>query len=160
MVVTGYTKEADQEAEKMFVSKEAQKFTQWLEQMPGTLNCYVTNAVRCWPINDREPHVKEIKTCSSNHLWFEIVRLQPQLIVTLGKRALVGVVPVFTYTQASDRTLQIFEHEVHFKSLQWKGNIYPLIHPEYFRMATAPEFEQKCIKILTTAYKEAKNAQQ
>ena len=44
----------------------------------------ITNCVRCRPPENRDPHVEELENCRS-YLECEIERVDPDLIVTLGK---------------------------------------------------------------------------
>jgi DNA polymerase len=44
----------------------------------------ITNCVRCRPPENRDPHVEELENCRG-YLELEIQRLDPDLIVTLGK---------------------------------------------------------------------------
>ena len=51
---------------------------------------YFTNAVLCWPLEDRQPVGKEMKACWPR-LAQEIYLVDPVLIITLGKTAMQAV---------------------------------------------------------------------
>jgi uracil-DNA glycosylase family 4 len=44
----------------------------------------ITNCVRCRPPENRDPHVEELENCRG-HIEAELARIDPELIVTLGK---------------------------------------------------------------------------
>ncbi len=47
---------------------------------------YVTNVVKCRPPGNRDPKTEEIDVCK-RWLWEELMRLKPEVIVTLGRFA-------------------------------------------------------------------------
>jgi len=50
-------------------------------------DCRKTNAIRCRPPKNRKPTRVEIKACNP-HIWEEVERFQPKLILLLGQTAL------------------------------------------------------------------------
>ena len=69
---------------------EAGKF---LDQLLRSINLkredvYISNAVKCRPLNNRDPIEKEVQICTRAYLLDQIKLIQPKLIVTLGRHAM------------------------------------------------------------------------
>ena len=75
-----------------FVGKAGQLFNKILEAADiNRTDVYISNVVKCRPPNNRNPKIKEMKSC----LWFlaqEIKVVQPTIIVPLGSVALKGLI--------------------------------------------------------------------
>lgn len=77
---------------KPFVGESGELLRQIIEEMGLQDDCFISNAVRCRPPENRNPTAKEIRVCHQ-YLVAEIQRVKPQHIVVLGGfaiRALTG----------------------------------------------------------------------
>lgn len=54
-------------------------------------DCYVTNVVKCHPIDNETPTRGEVKICVTAYLGEELLTVQPKYILLLGNAALQGV---------------------------------------------------------------------
>jgi len=48
---------------------------------------YVTNAVKCRPVQNRKPSMDEVRSCATYHLPSEIAQVHPQIIILCGATA-------------------------------------------------------------------------
>jgi DNA polymerase-1 len=55
-------------------------------------DCYITNAAKCRPPENRTPTRAEIKTCVQNYLIEEIEAVDPRWMLLLGNSALQGII--------------------------------------------------------------------
>ena len=77
---------------KPFVGESGKLLRQLIGEMGLEDDCFVTNAVRCRPPDNRNPTAQEIRVCQQ-YLIAEIRKVKPQHIVVLGGfaiRALTG----------------------------------------------------------------------
>jgi len=78
---------------------------------------YITNIVKCRPPNNRNPLENEILACK-NYLMKQIEIINPRIIVTLGKYALLHFIPNGKISLD------------HGRNIPWKNRIlYPIYHP-------------------------------
>ncbi len=49
---------------------------------------YITNVVKCRPVNNRDPLEEEVRVCTTAYLYDQIKLLKPKLIVTLGRHSM------------------------------------------------------------------------
>ena len=54
-------------------------------------DCYITNAAKCRPPENRTPEWSEIKTCRDAYFWQEFERVDPDFLLLLGNSALRAV---------------------------------------------------------------------
>jgi DNA polymerase len=86
LVFVGEAPGADEDAEgEPFVGPSGRVLDQALRDAGlSRTDVRITNCVRCRPPENRDPHVEELENCRG-YLETEIARLDPELIVTLGK---------------------------------------------------------------------------
>ena len=80
---------------------------------------YITNAVKCRPPKNRQPHVGELNACR-DHLMNEIKWVRPKIIVTLGNPAL--------WTIRGDNNLKITRERGRFKKMKFGKQTVLVIH--------------------------------
>jgi DNA polymerase len=88
LFIGGTPKEEEEEYGKSF-TKESKKILNELFLSVG-LSCkdiYLTNIVKCRPLDDRKPTQLEIKICQ-RYLDEEIFKIKPKVICTIGREAL------------------------------------------------------------------------
>lgn len=49
---------------------------------------YITNVVKCRPLNNRDPLEEEVDVCVRSYLYAQIKEIKPKLIVTLGRHSM------------------------------------------------------------------------
>lgn len=69
---------------------------------------FITNTVKCRPPGNRTPRKLEVDTCTSNYLFEQIERVNPQLIMLLGGVAAKQLLGIKTITEARGN---VIEHE-------------------------------------------------
>lgn len=80
---------------------------------------YITNVVKCRPLNNRDPLEEEVDICSRNYLYRQIKEIKPKLIVTLGRHSMRLFFPQIRSISS-----------VHGKAYQKAGQIYLILyHP-------------------------------
>jgi uracil-DNA glycosylase family 4 len=157
VVVLSYPRESDELAGRLLSGAEKNTFKRWLGDAYS--NLYITAAVKCRIINDREPHKKEITTCASEYLKYEIGALKPKIVIAMGKIAIKGLFGV------SDKEAGTMLNRVFDRNLQddqgifWSGKIYTTYHPGFFEMGGghAVTEEEHCISVLQQAFKDNNN---
>lgn len=110
-----------------FVGPSGKKLEEWI-QITGLdySKTRFENVVRCIPRNGssvRPPTDKEIDLCK-NFLFYEIARLNPKLLITVGASALKVFTPYKSITRARGKTYQ-WEHPF----TKQKFTVLPTIHP-------------------------------
>ena len=80
---------------------------QFLEKLLASANLsredvYITNTVKCRPLNNRDPLPVEMATCRK-YLDRQIAAIAPKVIVTLGRHSLTSFLPKETITKARGR---------------------------------------------------------
>lgn len=68
----------------------------------GILYSYFTNVVKCRPPNNRDPSPQEIRTCQ-HFLNSEVLAINPRVIVTVGRFAMMQFLPDALITQVHGR---------------------------------------------------------
>jgi DNA polymerase len=78
---------------KPFVGAAGQLLTRLLESAGlDRRDIYITNIIKCRPPGNRDPEPEEVEACS-HFLDEQIAMLQPQVILVLGRHALVRLLP-------------------------------------------------------------------
>lgn len=67
---------------------------------------FITNIVKCRPPNNRTPKKNEVDTCTSNYLFEQIERIDPELIVLLGVVAAKKLLNVKNINEARGRIIE------------------------------------------------------
>ena len=76
--------ESEDRVGRSFVGKSGQELDQALKRAGiHRLICRVMNLVLCRPKDNRDPLPEEIKTCST-HLFAELAKVRPRLVITVG----------------------------------------------------------------------------
>lgn len=92
MIVGEAPGEREDESAQAFVGPAGRLLTEVLESVGlSREECYITNAAKCRPPNNRQPTPGEIKICSTTYLSAEIHRVRPDYILVLGNSALKAV---------------------------------------------------------------------
>lgn len=82
----------DQDGEP-FVGPSGQLLTELLDAAGiQREDCYITNAAKCRPPDNRTPELVELKTCVATYLTQEFDRVDPEWVLLLGNSALRAVV--------------------------------------------------------------------
>lgn len=113
------------------IGKVGQRLRRVLRELKIDLDmdCRKTNAVRCRPPENRQPTPEEISSCRK-HIFEEIERFKPKVIIPLGSSALQSLLGGGLWKLDSDlsisrwRGLTIPDHQV-------KSWICPTFHPSY-----------------------------
>jgi len=80
---------------------------------------FITNIVKCRPINNRDPLDEEVRICTSAYLYDQTRNIKPKLIVTLGRHSMHQFFPQIRSISA-----------VHGKAYKKAGQVYMLMyHP-------------------------------
>jgi len=93
-----------------------------LEELVRSVNLdredvFITNIVKCRPLDNRDPRKDEIETCNP-YLEKQIDLIEPEVIVTLGNHA--------TETLVGKNGMK----EIHGKRFEYKGiKLIPMYHP-------------------------------
>lgn len=91
---------------------------------------YITNTVKCRPVNNATPSLEQSITCASKHLISEIKELQPSVVLCVGKVASNAVRSLFGQNINSpintDHPIQLNEFTTH---------AYGIFHPAYILRA-------------------------
>lgn len=126
IVIIGEAPGKDEEREhEAFVGRAGQKLEATFNAagIYTRRDAFVTNTVKCRPIENRTPDSKECKTCRENYLVYEITAYPRKLIVALGNIGYYGVVPKGSPSGIMRRS-GIFEESEEFGCY-----ILPCIHP-------------------------------
>jgi len=87
-----------------FVGAAGQKLETTLRNLGvDTSEIYVTNTLKCRPLNNRDPSTDECKKCREKYLVNELSAFPRQLIITLGNYGYYGVFPKGTPTGVTSR---------------------------------------------------------
>ena len=121
---------------------------QFLEKLLASANLsredvYITNTVKCRPLNNRDPLPVEMAACRK-YLDRQIAAIAPKVIVTLGRHSLTSFLPKETITKARGRPRSV------------NGMIlFPMYHPAAaLHQQSLREVIEADIKKLPTLLKE------
>ena len=121
---------------------------QFLEKLLASANLnredvYITNTVKCRPLNNRDPLPVEMATCRK-YLDRQIAAIAPKVIVTLGRHSLTSFLPKETITKARGRPRSV------------NGmTLFPMYHPAAaLHQQSLREVIEADIKKLPTLLKE------
>ena len=98
-----------------FVGKSGSKLRGELANL-GVRSYALTNAVRCWPLNDRKPKRTEIEACSG-WLTQDIWAIMPEIIVPLGEVATQAVGYALENIFKGGPTMAGYEHPLVISTL-------------------------------------------
>ncbi len=80
---------------------------------------FITNVVKCRPLNNRDPLDEEVRVCTTNYLYDQIKLIKPKLIITLGRHSMHLFFPQI-------RSIS----QVHGKAYKKAGQVYMVMyHP-------------------------------
>lgn len=80
---------------------------------------FITNVVKCRPLNNRDPLEEEVGVCTRNYLFNQIREIKPKLIITLGRHSMQVFFPQIKSISS-----------VHGKAYKKAGQVYFLsYHP-------------------------------
>ena len=121
---------------------------QFLEKLLASANLsredvYITNTVKCRPLNNRDPLPVEMAACRK-YLDRQIAAIAPKIIVTLGRHSLTSFLPKETITKARGRPRSV------------NGTtLFPMYHPAAaLHQQSLREVIEADIKKLPTLLKE------
>ena len=104
-----------------FVGRAGQLLTKIINAMEFDRNeVYITNILKCRPPDNRDPKSDEIESCQG-YLLEQIERIQPRVIVTLGKFAAEFFIPGMTSITALRGKFHLYRHIP----------VMPTFHPAY-----------------------------
>lgn len=104
-----------------FVGRAGQLLTKIIAAMKfDRSEVYITNILKCRPPQNRDPKKDEIESCQG-YLLEQIERIQPRVIVTLGKFAAEYFIPNVTSITAMRGKFQLYRHIP----------VMPTFHPSY-----------------------------
>ena len=87
---------------------------------------YITNTVKCRPVNNATPSLQQSIDCASNHLIREIEILQPSVVLCVGKVASTAIRSLFN----QDINLPI-NTDYPIKLNEFTTHAYGIFHPAY-----------------------------
>ncbi|MNP17374.1 Uracil DNA glycosylase superfamily protein [compost metagenome] len=103
-----------------FVGDSGQLLTLFLNQLKvDRRTIYTTNAVKCRPPKNRQPHADELDACR-DHLMNEIKWVRPKIIVTLGNPAMWQI--------RKDKNLKITKERGRWHKLAIGRRTYMVLH--------------------------------
>lgn len=110
---------------RAFVGPAGQLLDKSLRELAGISrdDCYVTNAAKCRPPDNRTPERAEAKLCSQTYLMPEIDEVQPDFILLLGNVALQAM------TGRSGITKHAGIKLTRVLASGKKVTVFPLLHP-------------------------------
>jgi uracil-DNA glycosylase family 4 len=80
---------------------------------------FITNIVKCRPVNNRDPLDEEVRVCTTNYLYDQIKTIKPKLIITLGRHSMHQFFPQIRSISS-----------VHGKAYKKAGQVYFIMfHP-------------------------------
>jgi len=80
---------------------------------------FITNVVKCRPLNNRDPLEEEVGVCTRNYLFNQIRAIKPKLIITLGRHSMQVFFPQIRSVS-----------QVHGKAYKKAGQVYYIsYHP-------------------------------
>lgn len=80
---------------------------------------FITNVVKCRPLNNRDPLDEEVRICTTAYLFDQIRLIKPKLIITLGRHSMHLFFPQIRSISS-----------VHGKAYKKAGQVYMLMyHP-------------------------------
>ena len=103
---------------KCFVGPAGQLLTQAITEY-SLKPAYITNLVKCFPPQDRDPQAPEIEACKP-YLMEEIKELEPKIIVLLGNIPLKAVLGLTKITELSGKLI-----------VRDGQKYFPLLHPSF-----------------------------
>jgi len=131
-----------------FVGPSGKLLRQYLAELPLIGRCGFTNVVKHHPVEGRRtrpPTTEETETCIP-HLWRELERLQPQIVIAVGDTAARALGAKGSIGQAQGKVI---------RSLAGYS-IIPIYHPAYLLRSRSPEryrdVERKIRWALQTAW--------
>lgn len=84
--------EEEDKNNEVFVGRTGDLLTSILANTSiGSINYYITNAVKCHPLANAKPDIGIIETCSQKYLRQELKIIKPELIICLGKIAAMAL---------------------------------------------------------------------
>ena len=114
----------EEEEEEAFVGPAGQKLEEALVNAGvDSSKFYITNTVKCRPLENRAPVAEECKKCRDLFLKHEINAYPRKLVIGVGNIGYYGVVPKRTPSGIMSRT-GIFEENEEFNCL-----VLPCVHP-------------------------------
>ena len=128
-----------------FVGRSGKLLDELLATVPlSREDVFITNVVKCRPPNNRDPLPDEVAACRP-YLEFQMQRLNPKVIVTLGRHSLLRFYPEGKISNA------------HGKILRWRDRILlPLYHPAAgLRNLAIKQDLQKDVLMLPEALRES-----
>jgi uracil-DNA glycosylase family 4 len=87
---------------------------------------YITNTVKCRPVNNATPSLEQSMQCASNHLIREIEILQPSVVLCVGKVASTAMKALFN--QDAGPAINV-DYSVKFNDSQI--GVHGVFHPAY-----------------------------
>jgi uracil-DNA glycosylase family 4 len=109
----------EDEIGQCFVGPVGQLLQQAIKEY-GLVPAYLTNLVKCFPPNDRDPKKEEIEACKP-YLMEEIARLKPEIIVLLGSVPLQAMMKIKGITNYSGTVV----------NSNSKTKVFALFHPSF-----------------------------
>lgn len=105
-----------------FLGKGGEMLTAMIEKVLGLSRqeVYVTNLLKCHPLNTHEVNETELHTCKA-YLFKEIALVKPKIIITLGEKAYHYVTNDFTALKEVRGTLKHYE----------QYTLVPTYHPNF-----------------------------
>ena len=109
---------------EVFVGAAGRKLEEYLAGVGiDSSKIYITNTIKCRPVDNRTPTSDECKVCRDKYLKEEILAHPRKLIVTLGNIGTFGVTPKGTPSGIMAKSGLFVEHE------EFNCLVLPCIHP-------------------------------
>ncbi len=88
MIVDAYVSHSDNEQNCYYSGRSGLSLKNMIEKvlLQHTDDVYITHAVKCKPLDSKEPSISEFESCKA-YLFKQIDLIQPKIIIALGEKA-------------------------------------------------------------------------
>ncbi len=122
MIVDAYVSHSENEQNHYYVGRSGRSLKNMVEKvlLKGINEVYMTHAVKCKPLDSKEPSISEFESCKA-YLFKQIDLIQPKIIIALGEKAYRLITGDTTPFE------QVRGEQVNFSTF----SLVPIYHPTY-----------------------------
>lgn len=123
-----------------FVGRSGKLLATWFESidMKRGKDYYITNIVKCRPPKNRDPQFEELKMCFTNWLHDEIKKINPAVIVPVGRISA-------QYLLQDDSAMGRIQGRIHIRD---NRKIIPIYHPSFILRGNDDKEVKKTLKLI------------
>jgi len=97
---------------------------------------FITNVVKCRPLNNRDPLEEEVGVCTRNYLFSQIRAIKPKLIITLGRHSMQVFFPQIrsvstVHGKAYKKAGQVYYISYHPAAALYQQNLKEVIKEDF-----------------------------